>query len=606
MDPAEAKQLIRFALAQLSADNGHHEFETVCRHFVRETICANLLPATGPAAGGGDQGRDFESFRGESDGRKLVFACTLTVEDRLPGKIKSDVRKIMAGEQVDMIYALCGSNLRVDKRHALIDWARKEYQVPLEIIDGNALAEALAERRLRWICQKYLSVPGKSLVTGLPRKARDLIGRDDGLACARRMLAIPGDSRPLIVVTGPPGVGKTEFAIALAESVVDLFPDGQYLVEVPSAGGDDLVGMLSDVLDGGARPDETRQQQLIRLRSVLAGQRVLLVVDNVTAEQALLEVLRIDDGFAVVCTSRSRLTGLDVEHADVIELEPLTQDDAANLACSKAARLTIEESQLLADLCGGLPLAVLIAAAQIKRRPKLSVREYLARIADPDYGIAELAAGQRSMAAVIEYSYRCLTTDQTQLIQALGLLPNTTVTLDVIAGAIAGADRDMDSGNIRRATHLLDDLFELNLVEQLDSVAYRLHDVLYRFARMKAAEATREWRNQVMSNSCVVYGVRLRYAAVAIGFPAPETTARAESTEAALAMLEATRIGALAMAESACKAQLWDHAFMLATMAAEVLRHLGHWHDAKHASQVIYEAGIGTATNRGSPAPCMP
>lgn len=86
MNPAEAKLLI----------------ETLCRHFVRETgICTNLLPATGPVAGGGDQGRDFESLRGERDGRKLVFACTLTVEDRLPGKIRSDIREIVAGGPVD-------------------------------------------------------------------------------------------------------------------------------------------------------------------------------------------------------------------------------------------------------------------------------------------------------------------------------------------------------------------------------------------------------------------------------------------------------------------------------------------------------------------------
>ncbi|TCO55760.1 tetratricopeptide repeat protein [Actinocrispum wychmicini] len=588
MNPAEAKLLIRYALSRMSPDNGHHEFETLCRHFVRETgICTNLLPATGPVAGGGDQGRDFESFRGERDGRKLVFACTLTAEDRLPGKIRSDIRGIMAGGSVDMVYALCGSDLRVDKRTALVEWAWNEHSLALEVIDGNALAEELAKPGLRWICQRYLSVPTARPV-GLPRRARALVGRGPDLARTREMLVTPRDCRPLVVITGPPGVGKTEFALALAESAAEQFPDGQYLLEVPP-GGADLVGLLSDVMDAGTRPNETHQQQRTRLRAMLAGRRILVVVDNVATEGALRELLGIDDGFAVVCTSRSRLTGLDVDGVDLVEIEPLALDDAAELAAGRASRLSAEESGSLAEVCGGLPLAVLIAAAQVRSRPKLAVREYLERMADPDHGLAELSAGQRSMAAIIEYSYEHLTTDQVQLVRALGLLPNTTVTLDVITGAIS--DGELTTATIRRAAHLLDELFELNFVEQQEHDSYRLHDVLYRFARMKAADAEQTWREQVILNGCLAYAARLRYAAESIGFLDKEATIPAETNRGALAVLEATRGGALAMAEAACKAQLWDRAVTLADILIHVLRYLSHWDELTRACRCIRQAG---------------
>ena len=63
---ANTEQLIgqiRFQLEQLSVKNAHHEFEHLCRHLARTRLCSNILPATGPVAAAGDQGRDFESFR---------------------------------------------------------------------------------------------------------------------------------------------------------------------------------------------------------------------------------------------------------------------------------------------------------------------------------------------------------------------------------------------------------------------------------------------------------------------------------------------------------------------------------------------------------------
>ena len=82
-------QQIRFALANLSERNGQHEFEHLCLHFARHRICFNILPATGPVGGGGDQGKDFETFRtfihslgdekfaAVGEGKKLAFACSL-------------------------------------------------------------------------------------------------------------------------------------------------------------------------------------------------------------------------------------------------------------------------------------------------------------------------------------------------------------------------------------------------------------------------------------------------------------------------------------------------------------------------------------------------
>lgn len=60
---ATVKPHIRFALSQLSASNAHHDFEKICFDIAKLRICSNILPATGPVSAGGDQGKDFETFK---------------------------------------------------------------------------------------------------------------------------------------------------------------------------------------------------------------------------------------------------------------------------------------------------------------------------------------------------------------------------------------------------------------------------------------------------------------------------------------------------------------------------------------------------------------
>lgn len=127
--------------------------------------------ATGPVGAGGDQGRDFETFKtylkqkklsgfvGIADDNLIVFGCTLQ-KAKLKSKIKEDVCTICSdGVKPTSIYYFCESNLPVSQRHALKQWATSTYQVELEIIDGATLSEQLSRLDLFWIAQEYLNVP---------------------------------------------------------------------------------------------------------------------------------------------------------------------------------------------------------------------------------------------------------------------------------------------------------------------------------------------------------------------------------------------------------------------------------------------------------------
>jgi hypothetical protein len=169
---SELQLRIRFALAQLGPLNKHHEFEHLARQFARLRVASNVMPATGPVAGWGDQGRDFENFRSYItnspiadstfvalvSGKKIVGACSLQKD--IEPKIREDIKTIVdSSEKIDEIYNFCEVDLPVGKRHALQTWADSSYHVKLDIFDGQTLSEQLTDHDVWWIAQQYLSIP---------------------------------------------------------------------------------------------------------------------------------------------------------------------------------------------------------------------------------------------------------------------------------------------------------------------------------------------------------------------------------------------------------------------------------------------------------------
>jgi len=172
--PAEASQYLRFALTQLSGENGHHKFELLCFQLTRRRIYPNVIPATGPVSAGGDQGADFETyhvgeetpFAPKSDffGRvareKVLFACSL--QTGLEGKIKADLRAAsLYPEKVERLAFFSSRDLPVGRRHKLQGLALKKYGIALEVFDAHAIADLLTEPELFWIAQTYLGIPSE-------------------------------------------------------------------------------------------------------------------------------------------------------------------------------------------------------------------------------------------------------------------------------------------------------------------------------------------------------------------------------------------------------------------------------------------------------------
>lgn len=171
---AELRPYIRFQLSQLSVRNAAHEFEHLTFDLARARIASNFLPATGPVQAGGDQGRDFESFRSFLASSPLsssifsdrvragiiVGACTLNKQ--IESKIKSDLKTIFSFEvQPTHVAYFCEPDVPVAKRHALQQYCHETYRATLDIFDGQAIADMLSDRDTSWIADQYLEIPAE-------------------------------------------------------------------------------------------------------------------------------------------------------------------------------------------------------------------------------------------------------------------------------------------------------------------------------------------------------------------------------------------------------------------------------------------------------------
>lgn len=174
-NPAQLAEQIKFALAQIPAANAQHRFEHICRHLTQQFICSNVLPATGPVSAGGDQGRDFETFRSYlrselgqhgaflglvSEGT-IAFVCT-TQADGVVAKVRSDINTVCgSGHPVHEVRAFTLNPVPVGRRHALVDEVREAHGIRLEFHDVESIAELLALSEGFWIAEQHLAIPAE-------------------------------------------------------------------------------------------------------------------------------------------------------------------------------------------------------------------------------------------------------------------------------------------------------------------------------------------------------------------------------------------------------------------------------------------------------------
>lgn len=319
----------------------------------------------------------------------------------------------------------------------------------------------------------------------LPAAVSPFVGREEEVEALTSAVLATGHAPAVVIITGAGGVGKSTLAIHAAHQVSDRFPDGQLYVDLrgatpglsPLSPADALTGFVGALGPPGEQPPTTLDELTARFRSLVAGRRVLVVLDDASNAVQLRPILPGSPTCAVLITSRGPLAALEgAQRHWVGELAP---QHAKELLAALAGDGRIGDEPAAADdvlaWCDRLPLAISLAGAKLAARPHWTVGTLRDRLAADDRRLDELEVEDRGVRRSFALSTADLSPGATELFVLLGCLPAPDVGID-IAAALIGAPAAATQS-------LLDELTDAHLVQAVEGERYRVHDLLRLFAR---------------------------------------------------------------------------------------------------------------------------
>jgi DNA-binding SARP family transcriptional activator/Tfp pilus assembly protein PilF len=337
----------------------------------------------------------------------------------------------------------------------------------------------------------------------LPADVVDFTGRDEQVERLAELLSHAGDavsSDPgavrIAVVAGTGGLGKTSLAVHAAHRVRGSFPDGQLYVDLlgatpdPVPPGDVLARFLRDLGVDGRDVPVDEAERAARYRTVLAGRRMLVVLDNARDAAQVRPLLPGTASSAVLVTTRSRMP--DLASTRLVDLNVLDDDDALKLFVKvvgeERAAAEPEATAELLEACAGLPLAIRICAARLVTRTGWTIAAMAARLRDQHRRLDEMRAGDLAVRASFEVSFTSLPAstssrgiDPARAFCLLGLWPGPSIS-SAAAAALFGVPE-------YSAEDALGVLVDTHLLECVGPDRYRFHDLLRVYAAERAAES---------------------------------------------------------------------------------------------------------------------
>jgi DNA-binding SARP family transcriptional activator/tetratricopeptide (TPR) repeat protein len=529
--------------------------------------------------------------------------------ERLWGQLMTALYR--AGRQADALDAFRRA------RAGMVEAAGVEPSAALTALHGRVLAQ---DARL-------LADPAPAAVrpAQLPAAGSAFAGRRAELA--RLDAALEGPEPTAIwALSGTAGVGKTAMVLHWGHRVAERFPDGQLYVNLhgfdpvrPARDAGEVVRGFLDALGvPGEKVPARPEDRTALFRSLLAGRRMLVVLDNARDAEQVRPLLPGAPGCLTVVTSRDRLTPLVATDGALPLVLPLPSDAEARELLARrlgADRLAAEPAAVdeIIARCARLPLALAVVAGRAATRPDAALGTLAAELGEAAASagaagaVAELDAFDAAdpatdVRAVLSWSYRALRPESARMFRLLALHPGP----DMAPAAAAS----LAALPVPRARRALAELTTANLLVDHVSGQFCRHDLLTAYAAERvAADETEEDRRAAVRRVLEHYLHTAEAAAEALY--APRAAARAEppgpqvavgtfaDPDDALAWFRAERGGLLAAVRLAAGTEEADLAEPLAWSCFTFLDRWGHWGDAETVQRHALAATTRLGDRRG-------
>ncbi|MFI7547133.1 AfsR/SARP family transcriptional regulator [Actinoplanes sp. NPDC049599] len=450
----------------------------------------------------------------------------------------------------------------------------------------------------------------------LPAPPSVFTGRVTELSLLDALREPAPDAAATAVVSGSAGVGKTTLALHWAHRVAGHFPDGQLYVNLrgfdqdgATVGPEEAVRGFLDALGVPARrvPIGLAAQTAL-YRSLVAGRRLLVILDNARDAAQVRQLLPGGAGCATVVTSRDQLAGLvALDAARPVTLDLFTPADARafltrRLGAERVAGEPAAVDEIVAR-CARLPLALAVVAARAAAHRGFRIAELAAELRAAGGSLDPFDGGEPAadVRAVFSWSYDALGPGAARLFRLAGLHPGAELSVPV-----AAVLTDLPPAAARR---LLTELVRAHLVTERSPGRYTGHDLLRAYAAERAGAEEPAAELRAVRLRLLDHYLHTAYAADRLLYPHRDPIVPAEPVPgaapgqladraAATAWFRAEHRNLLALIDGAARAGFDGHAWQLAWSVTSYFNLSGHWHDQVTAQ----EAALAAARRLGDAA----
>ncbi|WP_460917291.1 ATP-binding protein [Plantactinospora veratri] len=410
------------------------------------------------------------------------------------------------------------------------------------------------------------------------------------------------------VVSGSAGVGKSALTLYWAHRNTDRFPDGQLYVNLRGFDPDGVVVAPEEAVRGfldafgiaARRVPVGLAAQTGLYRSLVAGRRILVVLDNARDAAQVRPLLPGAPGCATVVTSRNRLAGLvAVDGARPVGVDLFSPAEARLfLARRLGADRVADEPAAVAEIatrCARLPLALAVVAARAAAVRSFRLTDLVAELRTAGGSLDPFDGGEPAadVRAVFSWSYRALSPTAARVFRLAGLHPGAELTGPAVA-SLAGLP-------VAAARRPLAELAQAHLLDERSPGRYARHDLLRAYAAERAEVEETATDRRTAANRLLDHYLHTAYAADRLLYPHRDPIVLAEPVPAAGARSFADQAGARAWlhAEHRTLHALVDwagrtgfdrHCWELAWSLTSFFNLSGYWHDQVAVQRTALEA----------------
>ena len=447
----------------------------------------------------------------------------------------------------------------------------------------------------------------------LPHGISDFTDREAELGRLNALMSRSSDDAEnalvITVISGTAGVGKSALAVHWAHQVRDQFPDGQLYVNLrgfgPAGSAMEPAEAIYGFLEAFGVPSDRIPVDLdaraALYRSMLAGSRVLVVLDNAHDVNQVRPLLPGSPGCVVVVTSRNQLMSLvATDSAHPMELDLLPDAGARQLLSRRLGRDRVagEPASVneIIEACAGLPLALAVAAAHAAANSRLPLSALAGALRETHGRLDALDGGDQytDVRAVFSWSYQALGPPTARLFRLLGLHTGPNISTSA-AASLAGV-------SLVQARRELANLVRAHLLAEWSPGRFALHDLLREYASELALTCDTVDERRLAVHRVLDHYLHTAYSADQLLRPGRDdpivlapvqpliTLQPLADYQTALAWLAKERQVLLAALRQAVDYGFDSHVWQLAWAVTYYFDRHGHWYDAASSHRTALAA----------------